>query len=79
MARCLHFGSRPNPKSKSRLILWFVYHHYCGDVFPFSMMADKRFDFKESSMGMSSDYLHAIKHNTTYLRIGTSIFGERTI
>ena len=40
---------------------------------------NKRFDFKQSSMGMSSDYLHAIKHNTTYLRIGTSIFGERTI
>ena len=35
--------------------------------------------FKESSMGMSSDYLEAIKHNATYLRIGTSIFGERTI
>ena len=36
-------------------------------------------DFKESSMGMSSDYLQAIKYNATYLRIGTSIFGERTI
>lgn len=47
VARCLHFGSRPNPKSKPRLILWFVYHHYCGDVFPFSLMADKRFNFKE--------------------------------
>ena len=35
--------------------------------------------FKESSMGMSSDYLEAIKYNATYLRIGTSIFGERTI
>ena len=35
--------------------------------------------FKESSMGMSSDYLQAIKYNATYLRIGTSIFGERTI
>ncbi len=35
--------------------------------------------FKETSMGMSSDYLEAIKHNATYLRIGTSIFGERTI
>ena len=35
--------------------------------------------FKESSMGMSSDYLEAIKHNATYLRIGTSIFGERSI
>ena len=47
VGRCLHFGSRPNPKSKPRLILWFVYHHYCGDVFPFSMMSGKRFDFKE--------------------------------
>ena len=36
-------------------------------------------DLKESSMGMSSDYLQAIKYNATYLRIGTSIFGERTI
>ena len=35
--------------------------------------------FKELSMGMSSDYLEAIKHNATYLRVGTSIFGERTI
>ena len=47
VARCLHFGSRPNPNSKSRLIVWFVYHHYCGDVFPFSLMANKRYDFKE--------------------------------
>ena len=47
VARCLHFGSRPNPNSKPRLILWFVYHHYCGDVFPFSIMAGKRFNFKD--------------------------------
>ena len=40
---------------------------------------NKQLNFKESSMGMSSDYLEAIKHNATYLRIGTSIFGERTI
>ena len=40
---------------------------------------NKKLTFKESSMGMSSDYLEAIKYNATYLRIGTSIFGERTI
>ena len=40
---------------------------------------NKKLNFEESSMGMSSDYLEAIKHNATYLRIGTSIFGERTI
>ena len=32
----------------------------------------------ELSMGMSSDYLYAIKYKSTFLRIGTSIFGKRT-
>ena len=32
---------------------------------------------KEISMGMSSDYLDAIDFQTTYLRIGTKIFGDR--
>jgi uncharacterized pyridoxal phosphate-containing UPF0001 family protein len=31
----------------------------------------------ELSMGMSSDYLIAIKYKATFLRIGSSIFGER--
>ena len=33
---------------------------------------------KEISMGMSSDYLDAIDFQTTYLRIGSKIFGERS-
>ena len=32
---------------------------------------------KELSMGMSSDYMDAINFKATYLRIGSSIFGER--
>ena len=28
-------------------------------------------------MGMSSDYLKALEYNSTYLRIGSAIFGER--
>ena len=40
---------------------------------------NKKLNFKELSMGMSSDYMEAIKHNSTYLRIGTNIFGKRTI
>jgi len=32
---------------------------------------------QELSMGMSSDYLIAIKHKATFVRIGSSIFGER--
>ena len=33
---------------------------------------------KELSMGMSSDYMDAIKHKATYLRIGSLIFGKRS-
>jgi hypothetical protein len=32
---------------------------------------------EELSMGMSSDYLNAIKYNSSYLRIGSNIFGQR--
>jgi len=38
----------------------------------------KKFNFEELSMGMSSDYLGAIKYNSTFLRIGSGIFGPRT-
>ncbi len=33
---------------------------------------------KELSIGMSSDYMKAINYKATYLRIGSSIFGERS-
>jgi len=38
---------------------------------------NKNYDFKELSMGMSSDYIQAAKNLSTYLRIGSSIFGQR--
>tara|TARA_B100000787_G_C16123443_1_gene263814 strand:+ start:10 stop:669 length:660 start_codon:yes stop_codon:yes gene_type:complete len=34
-------------------------------------------NLKELSIGMSGDYLHAVKNNATYLRIGSKIFGIR--
>ena len=34
-------------------------------------------NLKELSMGMSSDYKLAVKHKATFLRIGSSIFGDR--
>ena len=37
----------------------------------------KKMNFKELSMGMSADYLDAIKYNSTFLRIGSNIFGSR--
>ena len=33
--------------------------------------------FSELSMGMSSDFILAVKHSSTYVRIGSSIFGQR--
>ena len=38
---------------------------------------NKTYNFTELSMGMSSDYLEAVQSNATYLRIGSSIFGQR--
>jgi len=38
----------------------------------------KQFDLKEISMGMSSDYLKAVENSSTFLRIGSSIFGKRS-
>ena len=34
-------------------------------------------NFKDLSMGMSGDYLDAVIHNATFLRIGSKIFGNR--
>ena len=33
---------------------------------------------KELSMGMSSDYDDALRFNSTFIRIGSKIFGERS-
>jgi len=38
---------------------------------------NKTINLNELSMGMSSDYLNAIKYNSTFLRIGSKIFGKR--
>ena len=39
---------------------------------------NKNYGFPDLSMGMSSDYLIAAENSATYLRIGSSIFGERS-
>ncbi len=38
---------------------------------------NKNLGLKELSMGMSSDYIKAVENNSTYLRIGSAIFGKR--
>ena len=45
----------------------------------FSQMSDlnKIINLKELSMGMSSDYMNALTYKSTFLRIGSNIFGQR--
>ena len=38
---------------------------------------NKNLPLSEISMGMSNDYLNAVKYNSTFLRIGSKIFGPR--
>ena len=38
---------------------------------------NQKYGFSELSMGMSSDYVKATQNGSTYVRIGSSIFGKR--
>ena len=39
---------------------------------------NNKLNLEELSMGMSSDYMNALRNNSTFIRIGSSIFGERS-
>ena len=39
---------------------------------------NKSLALQDLSMGMSADYIEAIKHGATYIRVGSSIFGDRS-
>jgi pyridoxal phosphate enzyme (YggS family) len=41
-------------------------------------LLNQKLNLSELSIGMSSDYLKAVKNSATYLRIGSSIFGKRS-
>ena len=47
------------------------------DYFKEMNILNKNLGLNELSMGMSADYIDAIKNSATYLRIGSSIFGKR--
>jgi len=36
------------------------------------------FNYKDLSLGMSNDYIEALSYKSTFIRIGTKIFGERS-
>lgn len=41
-------------------------------------LLNQKLDLPELSMGMSSDYIEAIDNSSTFIRVGSSIFGERS-
>jgi pyridoxal phosphate enzyme (YggS family) len=41
-------------------------------------LLNKKLNLFELSMGMSSDYLQAVENSSTFLRIGSNIFGNRS-
>ena len=50
---------------------------YTANYFAEMSRVNHELNFKELSMGMSGDYLEAIKYNATYVRVGSKIFGIR--
>ena len=42
------------------------------------LQLNKKINLSEISMGMSNDYEIAAKNGSTFLRIGSKIFGERS-
>ena len=39
---------------------------------------NKSLALENLSMGMSADYIEAVKHGSTFVRLGSSIFGSRS-
>ena len=48
-----------------------------GKYFEETQNLNKSLGFLELSMGMSSDFLLAVKYFSTFIRVGSSIFGQR--
>ena len=40
--------------------------------------ANDKYNFKDLSLGMSNDYIEALNYKSTYIRVGTKIFGNRS-
>ena len=51
---------------------------HCVKYFKSLNELNKSLALKNLSMGMSADYVDAIKHGSTFVRIGSSIFGPRS-
>ena len=80
---CSHFG-RPNgnyvEEFKLDIIGLMSIPPFDKDPKPYFIKMKElsnNLNLKEISMGMSNDYLEAIKQGSTFIRIGSKIFGAR--
>ena len=48
-----------------------------SDFFSKIKLKNDELEFNELSLGMSNDYTEALSYKSTYIRIGTKIFGRR--
>ena len=69
------------PKTVNEAVKILAYNDYFwsdGPKTPNTMINPHPKDFDTVSMGMSGDYEKAVVKGSTFLRLGTSIFGERS-
>ena len=62
----------------ARLDLCYVSENEGKPFFMKMQNLSESLSLREMSMGMSNDYLEALKYKSTYIRVGSKIFGSRT-
>jgi pyridoxal phosphate enzyme (YggS family) len=66
------------PRLRWRGLMTTVTEDYEKTAKAFFALKEKGYDIDTLSMGMSSDYVQAIKYGATMVRLGTLIFGKRS-
>ena len=61
------------------MIMVYLNYSNSNEYFQLLKKTATKLNLKELSMGMSDDYEQAISYGSTFLRLGTVIFGKRDI
>ena len=64
-------------KSPMEHAIAYAEKHNPENYFKEMQRLSKKLNLDELSMGMSADYICAIDHSSTFVRIGSDIFGKR--
>ena len=69
---------KENIKEKYNIEVIPIYYSREKRIKKYMNKFNNLYSLDELSMGMSSDYMKAAEHNSTFLRIGSNIFGQRS-